>query len=155
MPGYQGHLAGGVATFFIVLPAALSSAPDVITLAEWFLFALGGALVPDVDIKSKGQRYFYCALLLLFLFCLMNGWYEPVAWCSLVAFLPMLTTHRGIFHRVWFVIGAPLLLLYVLYAMDKKIGEKLLWHTLFFIAGALSHIVLDYQKIAWIQVRKK
>jgi len=71
MPNYKGHLAGGVVTYCVVLCALVGTAPSFMTAGEWLLFTLAGALFPDIDIKSKGQKYFYY-LVLPFLCCCME-----------------------------------------------------------------------------------
>jgi len=146
MPGYQTHLLGGAWSFCLMLPIVYYvGVPDLITLSEWCVCALAGSMFPDIDIKSKGQPYFYYAITLLFLLLMWHGWHEAVSWCSIMAFLPMFVKHRGIFHRSWFVTGAPLLIFYAVHSIFPHMTQNLLPHVLFFIGGALSHIFLDYK----------
>lgn len=146
MPGYRGHLMGGIWAFFLMLPIVYYvGIPDIITLIEWCLCALAGSLFPDIDIKSKGQPYFYYAISFLFLILIWHGWHEAVSWCSLVAFLPLFVKHRGLFHRVWFVIGFPLAIFGAVHSFFPHMAQPILPHVLFFIGGALSHIFLDYR----------
>src|SRR5438309_2217826 len=62
MPGYKGHLVGGTVAFgllFFALVGVVVRQPSMLIAGEWLLFALAGSLFPDIDIKSKGQKYFY------------------------------------------------------------------------------------------------
>ena len=62
MPGYKGHLVGGAVAYGVTVYLLRSLNPTAITLVEWFVCTLAGALFPDVDTKSKGQKYFYSVL---------------------------------------------------------------------------------------------
>ena len=146
MPGYQTHLLGGVWSFFLTLPIVyFFGIPDVVTLIEWCMCAMAGSMFPDIDIKSKGQPYFYYAIAFSFVLLILHGWHEVVSWCSVIAFLPLFVKHRGIFHKTWFVVSAPLILFYILYTTFPNSIKDIFPHFLFFITGALSHIFLDYK----------
>lgn len=143
MPNYKGHLAGGLVVYFMVLVVLIGSTPSVVTAFEWLVFALAGALFPDVDIKSKGQKYFYY-LVFIALAVLMYQQRFRIASCfSFFAITPMLTKHRGIFHNVWFVVGLPLSIWMAMGMLFPVLAWPLFFDTLFFIAGALSHLFLD------------
>jgi len=69
MPGYKGHLVGGTVAYgllFFGLVGVVVKQPSMLTAGEWLLFALAGSLFPDIDIKSKGQKYFYYVIFLFF-----------------------------------------------------------------------------------------
>lgn len=109
MPGYRGHLVGGgVAFVCTLLPASLLVSISPILAAEWLICSLAGSLFPDIDIKSKGQKYFYYVIMIWILLLFSYGYYTQVAWSSVLSITPMLSKHRGIFHRYWFVTGVPL-----------------------------------------------
>jgi hypothetical protein len=126
-----------------VLMLLVHQQASLFVAAEWLLCALAGSLFPDVDIKSKGQKYFYyCALLLLSVLLLYQK-YELFACCSMLAFTPMLARHRGIFHELWFVIAAPLGVWFVVSGLYPSYAHSFFFDTIFFIAGAISHLWLD------------
>lgn len=145
MPNYKGHLFGGFAVFLLSLFAmcALTTFPGYTTALEWLFFCCAGALFPDVDTKSKGQKWYFRVLFILLIYAFLNQ-NMAIVWFILFSFLvPHIVVHRGIFHRMWFVIAIPLgagILLCTHFPRCRTI----IWHDiLFFIIGALSHLWLD------------
>lgn len=143
MPGYKGHLVGGVAIYGLGLYALQSFNPTYATMAEWLLFALAGSLFPDIDIKSKGQKVFYRFLLIIFGILLLQGRFQLFILISILSVVPMIVRHRGLFHKLWFVILFPGLVTLVLSAYFPAYATILLYDASFFIAGAISHLWLD------------
>lgn len=143
MPNYKGHLVGGLAVYCIVLVALVGSVPSVVTGFEWLLFTLAGALFPDVDIKSKGQKYFYYVVFVIFCLLAYKGRFQALSCCSFIIITPMLTRHRGIFHSTWFVVSIPLILWIGMSMLYPQLAAPLFFDTGFFIAGGLSHLFLD------------
>lgn len=143
MPNYKGHLVGGFFAYCLVFIFILRCTPSLATACEWLLFTLAGALFPDVDIKSKGQKYFYYVVFGIFMFLAFTKRFIHLSLLSFIAITPMLVKHRGIFHDVWFVIVMPLCIWLVMRVIFPWLCWPLLYNTLFFIAGALSHIILD------------
>ncbi|HEB41493.1 MAG TPA: hypothetical protein ENI08_00545 [Candidatus Dependentiae bacterium] len=146
MPGYKGHLIGGVAAFGITLLVSTKIFAldySLVMAAEWLICALAGSLFPDIDVKSKGQKYFYWVVLALFIFCILWQKYKLLAGCSVIVVMPMLVRHRGIFHRLWFVILVPLAIWFFVSFYVPYIQQRMLLDTIFFIAGAISHLWLD------------
>ena len=161
MPGYKGHLAGGIIVYGLLcfmLIGVVVAQPSILTAGEWLIFTLAGSLFPDVDIKSKGQKYFYYIVFLLFIILAIHRHFEMLTCFSFVIITPMLVRHRGIFHRQRFVIAMPLLLWFIVSISVPKISSQFFLNILFFIAGALSHIWLDFgvrQMIRRSFLRKK
>lgn len=143
MPSYKGHLVGGTVFFGIVFYFIHSGQTSMVTAFEWLGFTLAGALFPDIDVKSKGQKYFYWVLLLLFLVLINQRRYALLAIVSVLSVTPMLARHRGLFHKIWFVVGAPFLLWVVMRAYFPHMASTLFFDTAFFVLGALSHLLLD------------
>jgi len=143
MPNYKGHLVGGVVAYGLALYVMSSCCASAVIAGEWFLCALAGALFPDVDVKSKGQKYFYCVVLALLLLVATNKRYDLLLVVSFFSILPMLVRHRGIFHQLWFIlaVACSAWLLGVTYA--PYVGQRLLYDLIFFVAGAISHLLLD------------
>ncbi len=145
MPNYKTHLAGGSIAFAITLLCVVPHyQPSAITMAEWLLFALAGSLFPDIDIKSKGQRYFYWIILLLLILLSIKKKFGLLTITSIIAVFPLLVKHRGIFHRLWFVVGAPLCIWYLASLQFPALQTGLRLDVFFFITGAVSHLWLDF-----------
>ncbi len=117
--------------------------PSALTMLEWLLFTIAGSLFPDVDIKSRGQKYFYQIMLVLFVVLALNNHYRQLAVISILSLIPLLVKHRGIFHKLWFMIAAPLATWYCISLQFPQLREALLMNSLFFVAGAISHLWLD------------
>ncbi len=143
MPNYKGHLCGGVIVYAIVMILFVATAPSLITAGEWFFFTLAGALFPDVDVKSRGQKYFYYSMLLFFVCLLYQGKFEILSCMSFIAITPMLVRHRGIFHKPWFLVIMPIIVWLCLGYLFPMLKQQLLMNVLFFVAGSLSHVLLD------------
>jgi len=162
MSGYKGHLAGGlvVSGLGIYLLTSYSGcvgiAPSIITgttQAEWLLFGLAGSLFPDIDVKSRGQHYFYWFVLMVLSWCALKQRYDMALGISIMAVIPMLARHRGLFHRAWFVILMPLLVWLICSCYKPSMSNGLLIDGYFFIAGALSHLWLDMGLRRMLRVR--
>lgn len=144
MPNYKGHLAGGLALYALLLFGFVGVSRLSFPIAiEWLFFILAGALFPDIDIKSKGQKYFYWFAVLLFTVFAAQQRFEMLACCSFIIMTPMLVRHRGVFHNPLFVTVVPLIAWGMISSINPVNTYRFFLDMLFFIAGALSHIWLD------------
>jgi len=148
MPGYKGHLVGGIIAFGLLFIALMSliftQQPSHVMIGEWLLCALAGALFPDIDVKSKGQKYFYYVALVCLMVLAYQQRLQMLTCFSFVMITPMLVKHRGIFHSPRFVIALPLLVWIIIATVLPQRSSQLFVDTLFFIGGALSHLWLDF-----------
>ncbi|HLC07131.1 MAG TPA: metal-dependent hydrolase [Candidatus Babeliales bacterium] len=145
MPNYKGHLVGGLVVYGMIFFGLLGALkPSMLTAGEWLLFTLAGALFPDIDIKSKGQKYFYYVIFLFFIVLVAKEQFHTLTCCSFIIMSPMLVRHRGIFHNPLFVTAMPLLVWFCASIMVPHVSRQLFFDAMFFIAGALSHIWLDF-----------
>jgi hypothetical protein len=143
VPGFRGHLIGGAVTYVALLQCGrfLPIRPDV--MLTGFVVCLAGALFPDIDIKSKGQKLFYGLALFVFILLL---WYERTdlfIGLSLLATVPLLVKHRGLFHQPWFLIFFSISAALFLGSLHTQFSEFAMQNAFFFLAGTLSHIILD------------
>lgn len=147
MPLYKGHLLGGfvsgVSLLFLLSKTVVYSLP-VLTALEWLLCALAGALFPDVDTKSKGQKYFYWLISALILLSFYKGHLYCAAYLMLFSILPLIVRHRGLFHCTWFLIVVPLGAAALAGAYLPVYRSFLFYDASFFIIGALSHLLMDF-----------
>ena len=141
---YKGHLAGGTVAFTLYILALVvffSFKPDFKALI-WFGLCMLGALWPDVDINSVGQKLFYGIFLILDGFFLLTERYKEAALLGFFALLPIVGKHRGWTHTIWsaFILPLPLLLL-PLIKPEWHVGG--LAYYIPFVIGYLSHLILD------------
>jgi|HubBroStandDraft_1064217.scaffolds.fasta_scaffold118311_1 hypothetical protein len=158
MPGYKGHLVGGIVAFCILFVVAMGINPSYYTAGEWLLCTLAGALFPDIDVKSKGQKYFYYVVLAGLVFLVMQREFEVLTCFSFIVITPMLVRHRGIFHSPRFIILMPLMVWIMIAMVFPSTAQPLFFDTMFFIAGAFSHLWLDFgtrQMMYKLTYRKK
>lgn len=145
MPRYKTHLAGGLTTFFLVLPFVTSSYryhPE--DLVIFLLASLLGSLFPDIDIKSKMQNLFYWGATIILLFALLHQAQITFFIITVSCFLVAIIRHRTITHRVWFLILFPSFIGYCITLFhDSRDHLFIPSLCLFFIAGSLSHVFLD------------
>lgn len=149
MSNYKTHAFGGVVACCMVLYVLvffkIISFPSPIQVVLWLVCCVSGSLFPDVDIKSRGQRYFYRALALLLLVCISRGNFIAVSACSVIAVLPLLVKHRGLFHELWFLVAAPCSAGWFLCSMFPQYRATILLSVLFFVMGCMSHLWLDFK----------
>lgn len=143
MSGYKGHLVGGTVAFFVVLLLMGAYCTHLQTAFMWLVFCLAGSLFPDIDVKSKGQKYFYWVVVGLMLLTIVQQRYDLLAIISILSAVPMLVKHRGLFHEPWFLITLPLIVWCAIGAMMPHAADRFFIYALFFIGGALSHLILD------------
>lgn len=143
MPSYRGHLIGGVITYLMMLQLIKHIDPHAHVVIQGLLFCLLGALFPDIDVKSKGQKVFYILLLLFLCYCLIQQRWDLFVAVSLLGIMPLLVRHRGLFHEVWFLLCLTLGIIICLQSCNKLCDALLLGNCSFFFMGCLSHVVLD------------
>jgi hypothetical protein len=143
---YKGHLVGGFIAYIVglLIVYGVGGTPSIKILIEWGLCALAGSLFPDIDIKSKGQKIFYAVLLGVYILLIITARLDIIAIVSIIATSPMLVKHRGLFHKIWFVISVPFLMaLWMGLCMPFYVNSFFLY-AFFFTIGAISHLWLDF-----------
>lgn len=146
MPGFRTHVGGGLLAYIACLVTLCSYfvfKPTLFKALEWFICTILGSLFPDVDTKSTGQMLFYRVTALLLLFLLWKQKIAVFIWVALLAMVPVLADHRGLFHKIWFVVFVPLCAALFLQKAYPVYKNALLFDAAFFSIGALSHILLD------------
>lgn len=150
VPGYRGHLVGGVVAYGLLMGILYMMRPSCITMIGWCIATCAGALFPDVDTKSRGQRYFYTVVVFFLLMSLWRAMQVPhevrldiILGIVIIALLPLLSRHRGFTHNPKFIVGMVFALWIILPSLFPTHASMLSLYVLFFGAGALSHILLD------------
>lgn len=143
MPSYRVHLIGGLVTYLMLLQPIKHMQISGFVVVQGLLFCLLGALFPDIDVKSKGQKIFYSILLGLLLLLLYKKMYCLFAVMSLLGIIPILVRHRGIFHHIWFLFSMAVLMSWAVKSWCGNLEQTMLYNCWFFFAGSVSHVVLD------------
>lgn len=117
---------------------------DPLSAAGLAGFCLLGALFPDVDTDSKGQRLYYAVFVLVDLGLIMRKEYMWAAWLGLFAMLPALGSHRGWTHTWWAMLLVPLPVIAMpVVLMDIETAQLFIPFYIAFAAGYFSHLLLD------------
>ena len=143
MPNYKGHLAAGFALYALLVLLIGYSAHSLPTLLEWLVCILFGSLFPDVDTKSKGQKIFYSVLAGIYIVLLLQQNYVLLSLLAVCALLPLLVRHRGLTHSIWFIFAICAGAIVYAYCAVPSMALRVLYDSIFFGIGALSHIILD------------
>lgn len=143
MPNFKGHVVGGLFAYGCV--AFMLSAQDtsIFGHAVGLSATLAGALFPDIDTQSKGQRLYLKVLALVLLMSLCLRAYIPLLLVLALFFGALLMPHRGIFHNFWFITCALVLIDLCLLIVIPYRKVEIIATSLFFFAGVLSHLLLD------------
>lgn len=144
MPNYKGHLVGGVITFgclALVFNHTLTTLPRAVELLG---FTLLGALFPDIDTKSVGQKLVYRIIFLVMIMLIIQQEWNMLACLSLISLIPPLSKHRGLFHSPWFLLLCSIGMFFVITLFFPGHNERAYGALVFFTAGAFSHLVLDF-----------
>lgn len=162
MPNYKGHLTGGLITFLVIFVASTQvmflSHPNFANnfVSNFFLylsFCLLGSLFPDIDTKSKIQRYFYIFIFLIIIYLIVSKEWITLSILTPVILLPLIVHHRGIFHKPWFLLFISISILILVQSHSDYNMKHAIIACFFFITGWMSHIILDYG--FWRFLRKK
>jgi hypothetical protein len=147
MSSYKGHLFGGVFIYMMIVVGAafytMMSKVSFAQLIEWLLCTLAGALFPDLDIKSIGQKWFYRALACASIVLLIYEKQQAFTIVSLCGLVPLLVNHRGILHRSWFILSVASIYMIVIAHVAPSYIEAAFVDACFFVLGAFSHLWLD------------
>lgn len=150
MPKYKSHLAGGILTFILVvflmqvfLTKRVAGIP-IQRAVLYLLFCLLGSLFPDIDTKSKAQKIIYFPLFFLVIISIILKNWMLLSTLSLITLIPILVNHRSLTHKIWFVVAIPLIPLLLTLHFNKNNDPIVFNFYFFFVAGAISHIFLDF-----------
>ncbi|HSW75457.1 MAG TPA: metal-dependent hydrolase [Candidatus Saccharimonadales bacterium] len=143
MPSYKVHLVGGLLTYLGILHIIKHTDPTIHTIVQGLLFCLLGALFPDIDVKSKGQKVFYTLLLFFLLYLVAVKKYCLFVCVSFLGLIPILVRHRGLFHHIWFLLVMALVATLGVKMMCGSYEQMMIHNCWFFFAGSVSHVVLD------------
>lgn len=146
MADYKGHMVGA----FVAVGAFMAAAAFVgyrlkpIFFLQALFFAFLGALFPDIDTKSKGQRLLYMILFCLLLILLVYKKFLIAAVIALMSFVPLLVHHRGFLHTVWFSVFFTTVSVVICSLQCPAYAAAAVRNGLFFLVGIFSHLLIDF-----------
>jgi membrane-bound metal-dependent hydrolase YbcI (DUF457 family) len=146
MPGYKGHITGGVVAGGLAAGAAfiLNHTENPPYLAAIMGFGMLGAMFPDSDTDSKGQNLLYTIFVIIDGVLLYKHAYTLAAWLGFAAMLPALGHHRGWTHS-WLamvLVGSPILIIPAFLFGNNPVAVYMPLY-LSFTLGYFSHLLLD------------
>ena len=141
------HIVGGVAVGLFSAYLLRSYIPSLSIFSLCLLCAVAGSLFPDIDIKSKGQKFFYGIMAPAYIFLFARGQLVLCFVVGLCALLPVMSSHRGLFHRWWFILAFASLWGIAVARMFPHYADQAALGTIFFMLGSLSHLWLDFGPI--------
>lgn len=142
MPNYKGHLAGGAIMYALIVIFCIPTITAA-TFFEWICFVFAGALFPDIDTKSKGQRLFFGLLFFIMIILILQQKFHAAGLLALASCIPLLVHHRGIFHNLFFLTLFIAVVGFFVATLMPQYKNIIMYDTLFFWVGVFSHIVLD------------
>ena len=139
----MGHLIVGGMTYLLLLQCMAQ-----VTAFSWYIIptffcCMLGALFPDIDTKSRGQKYSYFLVFVWLLYCVWYNALNLFVMTSFVLLLPLLVKHRGLFHNPFFLLSMMVASLLLAYQYCPE-ADGICYMIIFFFAGALSHVMADY-----------
>lgn len=143
MPNYKGHFFGACLFYFALLMILSLYTKSINLLIFWFVCTILGALFPDIDTSSKGKKLFYSLMLLSALFCAISKNYVNFLLIIFFVFLTLISNHRGIFHKLWFLLSISMIIAYKLISLLPMHQNLIISGISFFILGIFSHLWLD------------
>ena len=152
MPNYKKHLVVGSITYAAMTYISVKTKWIPIDL-HLQLQTLGacliGSLFPDIDTKSKIQKYIYITVIAVSIYLLMSGFEYQGCLLATVSLFPLIVSHRGLFHRMWFILMGVGLANFICYVSRPAWYLNCFWISVFFVLGTISHIWLDmgYKKL--------
>jgi len=107
-------------------------------------FCLLGALFPDVDTDSKGQRIYYVIFAAVDLGLILQKHYIWAAWLGFFAMLPAIGSHRGWTHTWWAMLIVPFPILAIPFFIQGNEALRVFApYYVAFATGYFSHLLLD------------
>ena len=144
---YKWHIIGGAIAYSFVLLgiSVMSLSISLDNTILWLFISIFGALFPDIDTQSKIRRLIYGKwLFVLFgILILLKTSSMVLIFLTFLAILPFVAKHRGFFHSIFLLVGLPIILAITLSWYYPTQAYVIITSSIFFIAGALSHVLLD------------
>ncbi len=144
MPQYKTHLMAGFFVFLLIFLLFQSTNFFGHYSFLYMISCLFGSLFPDIDTKSMIQKFLYFILFTITIVAILSKQWEIASIIGLFSLIPLIVNHRKLTHRIWFVILIPFFIPVVTFYYNKAIIFPIFVSYIFFVLGAISHILLDF-----------
>jgi membrane-bound metal-dependent hydrolase YbcI (DUF457 family) len=144
MPEHKTHLFVGFLVYVTVLYLVLFFGPiSWERKIELLMYTLIGALFPDIDTKSKIQRVMYSIFFFLLVLLAYTKQYVAATATGILACLPLMVHHRGIFHSIIFLTCLAASAVFCTHLYYPLYTTVMVYNAIFFLAGVFSHLFAD------------
>ncbi|MFP4658365.1 MAG: metal-dependent hydrolase [Desulfonatronovibrionaceae bacterium] len=146
MSGFKGHMLwavilGGMAMGILLWFGLVSREPGVL-IGLGALVVLG-ALFPDIDTDSRGQRFFFLILAGFDAALILSGQYIWAAVLGFLALFPAMGLHGGWTHTWWAMLAVPLPILISPPLLFSAELSRVFMLYAAMVFGYFTHLVLD------------
>jgi len=146
MSNFAGHATAGIvassvyAGVLVYCKGKFNLSIDDIVMSTVSLFVF--SLFPDIDIKSTPSKIFYTIILGVLLYLYLSGLYQLGNILAIIAIIPQIVSHRGIFHSPFTAIVLPSYVFYLKYIGEIDLKLAILVYV-GSVVGYLTHLALD------------
>ena len=154
---FRGHVKVGTITAFFAMAPVMGW---ILYRQNWSVMELGqhwweilicfalcvlGAMVPDIDIKSKSQRVIYLILIVIDLVLILIGYYREAAIIGFIGIVPNVLKHRAQTHSLTaaILLPAPLLIIPILVTGRLEYQQLGVSYYIAAVFGYISHLAAD------------
>jgi uncharacterized metal-binding protein len=161
MPSYRGHLMGGLVTFAALAQlhtfGKIPGQTTILIFIGELIATLLGSLFPDIDTKSRGRRYFNYFIVAAIGIAILQRSLYLIGFFSILWIFQFIVPHRGVTHNPLFLVVAPIFMVKTAAPHAPWLSALPMRYYFFFVAGALSHIILDFlpHKVWGIRIKPK
>ena len=154
---FRGHVKVGLITAFFAMAPVMGW---ILYRQNWSVMELGqhwweilicfalcvlGAMVPDIDIKSKSQRVIYFILIAVDLVLILTEYYREAAIIGFFGIVPNVLKHRAQTHSLTaaILLPAPLLIIPILATGRLEYQQLGVSYYIAAVLGYMSHLIAD------------
>ena len=141
----KGHIFFGfiISFIFIFVISNYFFKPDLKDIILYIVIGVLFSMWPDIDTKSKGQRFFYSIFFLTDCYLIWLQEFKIAAFFGLLIILPILAKHRGWTHSRPAMLLIPLpILLYPMWVNNSLDFSNLPFYAIA-VTGYFSHLLID------------
>ena len=146
MSNFAGHATAGIvassvcAGVLVYTKTKWNLSVDDIVIPSMLMFIF--SLFPDIDIKSTPSKIFYTIIFVSLLYLYLNELYQLGNLLAIVAIVPQIVSHRGVFHSPITAFALPSFVFYLKYIGEIDLKLALLVYV-GSVIGYFIHLTLD------------